>query len=133
MAGTFDFCPASQVPEELPPEPLQGMSMNSWSFSAKPTVPYQAKWKVTLYGLQWYLQSNGMFDAATDPTHNARRLELFYRARQTWDTFTWSHPHIGPLLVRFETPVIIPAGMTNSNGQVGPIDVTFVHHNPSYV
>lgn len=132
MAGTFNFCPNSQVPEELPPDPISVVTMNGWSFSAKPSVPYQAKWKVTLHGLRWYLQNNGLFDTTTDTAHNARLLEEFYRARQTWDTFTWNHPHIGPLTVRFASPLVIPAGVANSGGAIDPVEVTFIHHNPGY-
>lgn len=132
MAGTFDFCPDSQVPELLPPDPVQGMSMNGWNFSAKPNVPFQASYKVTLHGLRWHLQSNGLFDNTTNPTINARRLEEFYRANGTWDNFTWVHPHIGALVVRFAQTLVIPAGMPNGNGLIEPVEIRLVHHNPGF-
>lgn len=133
MAGTFNFCPTSLVPELLPPEPVKGMSMNGWNFSSKPTVPYQPKWKVTLEGMRWYLQSNGLFDVTTDLTHNARVLEVFYQTNQTWDSFAWTHPHIGALTVRFAEPVTIPKAIPNSNGLIEMVEVTLVQHNPGYV
>lgn len=132
MSGTFSFCPTSQVVELIPPESVSGISLNGWNFSAKPTVPYQAKWKVMLYGLRWYLQSNGTFDSTTDPTHNARALEIFYQNNQTWDSFTWSHPHIGSLTVRFAAPVVIPAAEPNSGGLIAPVEINLIHHNPGY-
>lgn len=132
MAGTFNFCPTSLVPETLPPEPSAIMSMNGWAFSAKPTVPYQKTFKVTLYGMRWYLNSNGTFDTTSDPTHNARALEQFYETNGVWDNFLWVHPHLGSLTVRFKAAVMIPAGLTNSNGLCAPLEITLLHHNPSF-
>lgn len=132
MAGTFDFCPTSQVPEIIPPEPVQGITMNGWNFSAKPTVPYQKKFRVMLHGLRWYLQSNGLFDTTTDLTHNARVLELFYEQNGTWDSFTWAHQHLGSLTVRFAAPVVVPAALPNSGGLIDPVEITLVHHDPAY-
>lgn len=132
MSGVFDFCPNSLVPELLPPEAPSGMSLNGWNFSAKPTIPYQRSWKVTLHGLRWYLNSNGTYDNTTDPTRNARRLEEFYAANQTWDSFTWAHPHEGALTVRFKSPVTVTAGMSRSGGLVPAFEITLVAHNPGY-
>lgn len=132
MSGTFDFCPKSLVPETLPPEPASGMSLNGWNFSAKPTVPYQKTFKVTLHGLQWYLNVDGTFDRLKNRTYNARVLEEFYEKMGTWDNFSWFHPHLGALQVRFKSSVIIPAAIPNSNGLCNPVEITLVHHNASF-
>jgi hypothetical protein len=134
MAGTFNFCPKSLVPELLPPEPVSGMSLNGWNFSSKPTVPFQRSWRVTLHGLRWFLNSStGLFDNATQPTLNAKLLEEFYQSNGTWDSFTWTHPHItGALTVRFKSVVQIPAGIPNSGGLCNPVEVNFVEHNASW-
>ena len=133
MAGTFNFCPTTLVPETMPPEPSVIMSLNGWAFSAKPTVPYQKTFKVTLYGLRWYLNNDGTFNTATDPTRNARVLEQFYETNGAWDNFAWQHPHFGSLVVRFKAAVILPAAIPNSNGLCPPVEITLVHHNPSFV
>lgn len=132
MAGTFDFCPNGTVPELLPPESPNVVTMNGWTFSAKPSIPYQRKFRLTLHGLRWYLQSNGMFDETTAPTLNARRLEKFYETNGTWDNFQWTHPHLGLLTCRFASPVSLPAGLPNSNGLLPAVEVTLIHHNPGY-
>lgn len=132
MAGTFNFCPTSLVPALIPPEPMGGASMNGWSFASKPRVPYQRKFRVTLHGLRWYLNPNGTFDTATNPSVNARLLELFYQANQTWDNFSWSHPHLGAIQVRFGEPVAVPPGRDSSGGLVEELEVVLVEFNPSY-
>lgn len=132
MAGTFNFAPNGTVPIIIPPDPPSGMSLNGWFFSSKPVVPYQKKFKLTLHGMKWILQSSGLFDTTTTPTINARVLEQFYESNQLWDTFTWVHPHIGSLTCRFAEPVQIPAGEENAGGNIAPFDVTLIHHNPGY-
>lgn len=134
MSGTFNFCPESQVAETLPPEPVQGVSMNGWQFSARPSIPYQRKFKLTLHGLRWFLNANGTYDETTSATSNARVLEKFYQTNGTWDTFTWAHPHLGVTLTcRFASPVTVPAALVNSNGILEPLEITLVEHNPGYI
>ncbi len=133
MAETFNFCPNSLVVENLPPEPLQGVSLNGWNFASKPAVPYQKKFKVTLYGLRWFLNnSTQLYDSTTQPTINARALELFYERNGVWNPFTWLHPHLGTITARFSTPVTVPAGMMNSGGLIEKVELQMVHHNPGY-
>lgn len=134
MAGTFNFCPASLVPEMIAPDAMSVMSLNAWTFSSKPTVPFQRSWRVTLHGMKWYLNATtGVFDLTTDVTHNAALLEKFYQDHGTWDSFSWTHPHIaGALTVRFKTPLQIPAALPNSGGVLAPLEVMLLHHNPGY-
>lgn len=130
----FDFCPDSQVPQTLPPEATKAVSMNGWEFTARPTVPYQKKFKVMLHGLKWFLNpTTGLFDTTSSPTINARRLELFYEAHGQWDPFTWNHPHMGPLTVRFASGVLIPPGTKDSGGLIAdPVEINLIHHNPGF-
>lgn len=132
MAGVFDFCPNSLVPETLPPEVQPVVSLNGWTFASRPSVPYAKKFKVTLHGMRWYLQANGLFDSTTDTTRNARRLEQFYETNGIWDKFTWTHPHFGLLNVRFSQPVTVPMGIANSNGLISAFEITLLHVDPAY-
>lgn len=106
--------------------------MNGWFFSSKPRIPYQRKFRVTLHGLQWYTNLSGTFDTVTNPTRNARLLEMFYEANQTWDNFAWQHPNLGLLQVRFSEPVSVPPGKDNSGGLIDPVEVMLVEYNPAY-
>lgn len=130
---TFNFSPDSQVPVTLPPTPMQGLSMNGWSFAVRPAVPYQKKFKVTLYGMHWYLDPlTDLFDLTMKPTLNARLLELFYERNGVWNPFNWHHPHLGDLVVKFDSAVTIPEAQSNSGGLIDKFDVTMVHYNPRY-
>lgn len=132
MAGTFTFCPNYMVPKTQPPKPMDGMSMNGWPFSSRPRVPYQRTFIVTLQGMQWYLQANGLYDDATNAAYNAHALELFYAANGTWDSFTFNHPHLGAITCRFAEPVQVPEAIPNSGGLIDKFDIKLVEHNPGF-
>lgn len=133
MAGTFDFCVATRVAEELPPEETSITSMNGWQYSSKPKTPYRPSFKVTLHGLRWYLNAGGnALDLTTNLDKNAGRLLQFYKARRMWDTFTYNHEYLGAITVRFEKPVTIPAALPNSRGLIAPLEIQLVQHNPSW-
>lgn len=129
---TFDFCPGALVPVTVPPESGSVKSMNGWEFSSRPNVPYRRIFKVKLYGLRWYLDENDLYDSTTDPTINARALELFYATHQKWKEFNWTHPHIGSLVCRFNEPVEVPAGLPNSGGNIEELEITLIEHNPGF-
>lgn len=134
MPLTFDFCPERHVPETLPPDPQQGVTMNGWQFVSRPEVPFQRKFKLTLYGLRWYLDNDDHYDATTNPEFNARRLEMFYQAHQTWLPFEFTHQHFsdGPILCRFAAPLVVPASPPGSGGWLDPLEAVLIHHNPGY-
>lgn len=131
MSGTFDFVPNSHVAEEIPPEERNVTSMNGWDFTAKPSVPYRAKFKLTLSGMRWRM-SGAALDVTTDPTTNAGRLLNFYKTNRTWDSFTYNHEYLGAITCRFADAVAIPKAFQNSNGLIPEFEVVLVHHNPGY-
>ena len=134
MAGdVFDFCPGYFTVETLAPDQQGGqMNFNGWPFSARPNIPYLRRWKLTLYGLTWYLQPSGLYDNTTNTTFNARCLEEFYQAKGLWADFDWTHPHLGLLRVRFASVANVPASEVNSGGLVAPVEIILVHHNPGF-
>lgn len=133
--ATFDFCPNSQVAVTLPRENANVVTMNGWTFTGRPTTPHQRKFRVKLFGLRWYLDTAGSlseYNTTTDPLHNAARLEEFYSQHEMWLPFDYTHPHRGPMLCRFATPLIVPEGIPNSGGLIEPLEVTLIHHNAGY-
>lgn len=132
MAGTWDFVPNGLVVENTPPEQQGNIQFNGWTFSAKPVVPYQMGFLVTLHGLQWFLQSNGLYDDTTSPTINARRFEEFVQSHGVWSPFTFPHPHLGSQQVRFRNLPKIPKAIENSNGVIEAFEVELIQHNPGY-
>lgn len=119
----FNFCPESQVPTTVTRDTSNTVTLNGWTFSARPISPMQRKFRVKLFGLRWYLASDDTYDTTTDPTHNAKLLEDFYFDHEMWDTFTWDHPHLGTLTVRFAEPVTVPPGIENGNGWLEPLEI----------
>jgi hypothetical protein len=129
----FTFCPSRTVPETLPPESASGTSFNGWTFTAKPGVPYQRKFKLTMHGLRWYTDPDTeLYDIITNPDFNARVLEQFYERHQTWKPFDWTHQHLGLMVVRFANPVTVPAAPKNNSAWLDPLEITLVHHNPGF-
>lgn len=133
MPETFNFSPERNVPETLPrAAPTTTMSTGGWQFVAKPSTPYQRKFKITLYGIEWYTNADGTYDFTTNPNFNARALERFYERNETWCPFIFKHQHFGDITVRFDQPLTVPAGGKNGGGLCGPIEMTLIHHNPGY-
>ena len=133
MPETFNFSPGRYVPETLPPEPMSGMTMNGWSFSSKPNVPYQRRFRLKLYGLRWYTNpTTDYFDATINPDFNAHALELFYARHQNWNPFLFTHQHLGLMTCKFQGAVTVPAAPEGSGGWLDPVEVTLIHHNPGY-
>jgi hypothetical protein len=134
MSGTFDFCPLSRVAETMySEEEVNIVRFNGWEFTGKPNQPLQRKFKVTLVGLRWYLNTAGTaLDVTTDPTLNAGRLEQFFQTNRLWDNFTYAHEYLGNMTCRFATPVLVPKALPDSAGRIGSLEVTLVHANPAY-
>jgi len=131
----FDFCKDSLVPTTLVRDNASVMSLGGWQFTAKPTTPFQRRFKVMLHGLCWYTNSNdGRYDPYYRPRHNARRLELFYQEHEMWKPFLWVHPHLGyaPLTCRFQSPLNVPEGIENSGGLISALEVNLIEHNAGF-
>ena len=129
----FDFSPGSNVPETMPRDaPESVVTMNSWQFSSRPTAPYQRKFKVSLYGMRWYLNDDNSFDFTTNAQFNARALERFYERNETWNPFIFNHQHFGQLTCRFAGALTVPAGEVNSGGKIKLVEVNLIQHNPGY-
>lgn len=125
---TWSFAPNGMVPETLPRENSNVISMGGWQFSARPTSTMQRKFRVRLHGMKWFLQngSAGLYDTTTSPSINARKLEEFYSNHEMWKTFIYPHPHLGNIVVRFASPLTVPAGAPNSYGLIEPFEVELV-------
>jgi hypothetical protein len=120
------------VPRTKPPQASKNVSMNGWSFAAKPNVPFQKTFLVKLQGVTWYLKGDDQYDISTNPRFNARRLELFYEEHGTWKPFQYRHPHLGVIEVKFKEPIEVPEAIPNSGGLIDGFDIQLVHNNPGY-
>src|ERR1041384_4869921 len=129
MAGVFDFCNKSRVVVEGAPDDPSAMDMNGWLFTPRPSTPYRPTFKVTLYGLRWYLSGNSL-DLNTNPQYNAGRLRDFYIRNRMWGTFILDHEYLGPIQCKFAKAVSIPEALPNSNGLIDKFEINLIHNNP---
>ena len=130
---TFDFCVDTRVAEVIAPEEPTVSDFNGWDYVPTPVLPYRRKFKVTLHGLQWYLNGAGTaLDVATNADRNAGRLEQFYTTHRTFKPFDFQHEYLGLIECRFERPVSIPGAVPNSGGRIDPFEIMMITHNPSY-
>lgn len=130
---TFDFCDNSRVVSVIAPEELTVRDFNGWDYTPQPVLPYRRKFKVTLYGLTWYLNGAGTaLDVATNPGRNAGRLEEFYTTHRLFKEFDFTHEYLGSMEMRFQNIVSIPEAVVNSGGRLDKFEVMMVEHNPSY-
>jgi hypothetical protein len=129
----FDFAPNRMVVKNKAPTTSgKAMTMNGWTFTARPNIPYVRTFSVKLMGMTWYLLANGLYDETTNPYFNARRLEKFYEGVQLWDNFDFPHPHLGTLKCRFFAPLDIPEAVPNSGGFIDGFEITLIQHNPGF-
>lgn len=98
----------------------------SYQFATKPTAPPQRIFTLTYAAMVYYLNPDGFLNPAIDPDNNLWGLEVFYRGVQTYGNFTFNHPAYGPLICKFSTPLLIPAGQPDGGGSVLNVVVTLV-------
>lgn len=128
----FDFCPTTRVAETMAPDEPTIRDMNGWDYTPNPVLPYRRRFKLILEGLRWYTTEHGFLDLVHDREHNAGALENFYAYHRKHIPFEYEHEWLGVLLLRFDGPVNIPRAIPNSGGLVEPLEITAIHHNPSY-
>jgi hypothetical protein len=122
----FNFSPNSIVPETIPRENSNVISMGGWLFSARPTSPMQRKFRLRLHGLRWYLNGDDTYDESSNTSINARALEQFYEDHEMWNPFVFPHPHLGDIVCYFASPVTVPAAIPDGNGWLEPLEITLV-------
>ena len=127
----FEFCKNSRVAEVIAPEEPKVKDFNGWDYTPTPVVPYRRSFKITLEGLRWYTNEDGL-DVTTDPEHNAGRLEKFYEEHRLHVPFVFNHEYLGLIELRFSNPLNVPKAMQNSQGLLEPLEFTAMHHNPSF-
>lgn len=76
-----------------------------WSFASKPKGPNQVTYRLKFRLMKFFLNPDGSFDKVTQPAINMALLEDFYLAHQLYEPFTYPHPALGNITVRFARPL----------------------------
>lgn len=118
----FDF-PYHTVRTEYPKSSDSMQLGGAYEFVAKPVAPDQRVFVLTFPTMQYYLASNGTVDTTTNPQINYRVLQLFYEKQRLYQTFTYPHPVLGNIVVRFAEPLQDPEGIPGGNGAVKQFEI----------
>ena len=129
----FDFCTTSRVATLIPPDDPEIKDFNGWVYNPTPVLPFVPTFNIRLGGLKWFLNEAGTaLDTASDPTHNAGRLEAFYRTHRLHKPFNFQHEYLGNIEMRFFSKVSIPEAIPNSGGAIDELEITTIQHKMTY-
>jgi len=123
---TFNF-PFHTVETTYPESSVRVQFGRSYVFAAAPDAPDQRKFKLVLPGLKFFFNvTTGLIDATINPQRNLRTLENFYTAHRLFTKFIYPHPAYGNVVVRFNAPFRIPAGIKGGDSMVGDIEIELI-------
>lgn len=89
---------------------------NSYTFTAPPPAPDQRIFRLTLGGMQYFVNENGTINTTTSASRNMAVLEAFYNEHKLYLPFDFIHPVSGLVVCKFNRPLEIPQGMPGGNG-----------------
>lgn len=112
---TFDF-PFHTFTTKYPDPGNRVVLGGSYQYSPQPNGPDMRIFVLSFETLKYFENADGSIDKLTNPQLNAGVLEDFYNAHKLWKSFTYNHPVLGALTVKFNKPLEIPAGMKGGNG-----------------
>lgn len=122
--ATFDF-PYHKFSTEYPETSFRAKLGGGYQYSAPPMAPDQRVFKLKFEALKYFM-SNGRIDPLVKPEVNLARLEQFYNDHKMHLTFTYPHPVLGDVPVRFNRPLAIPEGKSGGDGIVENIEIEFL-------
>jgi hypothetical protein len=120
----FDF-PYHKYSTEYPESSYRVKLGGGYQYSAPPSAPDQRIFKLKFAAMKYFV-SNGAIDVTTKPEINLARLEQFYNTNKMNQTFTYPHPVLGDLPVRFNKPLAIPEGLEGGDGVVLNVEVELI-------
>lgn len=112
---TFDF-PFHTFSTKYPDPSNRVQLGRSYMYTPRPDGPDARLFTLNFKTMCFYENADGTIDKTTNPQMNAGVLEDFYNAHQLWSPFTYNHPTLGPITVKFNKPLELPAGMEGGNG-----------------
>lgn len=76
-----------------------------WEFASAPKGPDQVVYTLNFAAMFFYQNSNGTYNKALNPTINMAVLEDFYILHKLYTKFTYVHPALGNITMRFSQPL----------------------------
>jgi len=99
---------------------------NSYQFDSPPAAPDQRSFVLTLQGMCYFIDGAGSLDLTREPGRNLGKLEKFYNNHKRALPFLLNHPVYGQVTCKFMTPLQIPEGIANGDGNVPPFQVELI-------
>lgn len=121
----FDF-PYHTFSTENPESGFRGQMGNSYVFTSAPTDPDQRKFVLAFPTMSFFLDADGIVSSTIKPQQNIYTLILFYQRHKLHKSFQYNHPLYGLLEVKFQKPLIEPAGIPGGNGVVNPFTIELI-------
>lgn len=116
----FDF-PYHKVSHTYPERTARIKLGNDWDYVTKPTTPISRMF--TLYfPVMKYFESPDTLNFL-DRRYSADHLDSFYQRHEMWSEFLYPHPKFGNMVVRFDSPLALPKGITSGEGAIEAFQV----------
>lgn len=98
----------------------------SYIYTVEADAPDQRIFILTLPGMQYFTDHNGVIDPYTTPERNMAVLEDFYNTHRLALKFNFDHPVHGTVVCRFNQPLEVPEGIPEGNGVLNPLQVELI-------
>jgi hypothetical protein len=121
----FDF-PYHTFETVNPETGFRGKFGGSYLFTATPDSPDQRMFKLGFQAMQFFTDSDGSLNSATEPAINMKRLIDFYQTHKLHKSFNYNHPVYGIVEVKFNKPLPEPKGAGFGYGVVEAFEVELV-------
>lgn len=96
---------------------------NSYTYTAPPMAADQRIFRLTLAGMQYFVNANGTINTTTETNRNMAVLEAFYNEHKLYLAFDFNHPVLGAMTCKFNRPLEIPNGIPGGNGVLESFEV----------
>jgi len=121
----FSF-PAHTVSEKYPQSGLRVQLGNSYQFDSPPSGPDQRTFTLNFESMVRLLGEDGKMDTTTMQEVNAGALLMFYENHRLYKPFTYPHPWLGDIIVKFNAPLELPKGIKNGGGWTEPFSIELI-------
>ena len=98
----------------------------SYTYTVEADAPDQRVFILTLPGMQYFTDGNGVIDPFTTAERNMAILEQFYSRHRLAKSFYFDHPVYGVLTCKFNRPLEIPEGVVDGNGVLEPFTLELI-------
>ncbi len=122
---TFNF-PYHVVETTNPESGYRGQLGGSYTFTSPPTDPDQRVFNLSFPVMKFFVDSLGVPDALISPEVNMMALIRFYQTHKLHQSFIYNHPVHGQLEVKFNKPLVEPAGIPAGGGAVEKFTVELI-------